>query len=160
MIVGVRPRIRKKDRSIGVDIDKSIKDARICWYKSSTSGKYILGQLLGRQILRLEVPRINGLGWLLATALACMTSNSDALSALYPLTQFTKYATERSPPTSRDSISVTLVLTVGMEAALASQLKPRRKARTSRIMKEWQNASVSLVERGLKKREEEKVRAW
>jgi hypothetical protein len=40
--------------------------------------------------------------------------DSDAPSALDALTQFTKYATERSPLTSRDSISVTLVLTVGM----------------------------------------------
>jgi hypothetical protein len=62
MIVGIRPRIRKKDRSIGVNIDKSIEDARICWYESSTLWKYILGQLLSRQILRLEAPSVNGLG--------------------------------------------------------------------------------------------------
>lgn len=107
--------------------------------------KHILGELLGRQILRLEVASVDSLmGFMISNVLMIFVAPIDpqyASTSVLVLTQFTKYATERNPLTSRDSIPVTLVLMAGMQAALVSQPKLNRKGMMSFMMKDWQKST-------------------
>lgn len=87
-------------------------------WMNSYWGKHILGELLGWQILRLEVASVDSLmGFMISNVLMLFVAPVDpqyASTSVLVLTQFTKYATERNPLTSRDSIPVTLVLVAGM----------------------------------------------